>query len=417
MKRRPGNNSRDNGLQQRQRRLRGFGPWRVAACLLMALGSTLAGKAHAADRCEGMRLDGGRVVLASPIPTATPLIGADLECAKAIAAALVKRPKLRSVTLAARVLQADRSLGTVAEREWRRVLESVGIPALRITTIVPTVTHAAQATLEIAYREPTARQVAMVQDVTGKVLRGASLDSLQLVGRGSPLAQGEVVASGPQSRVRLALADGSFLAMAPNAALKLGAIELNASLKRSVSIELLQGRVEAVVVPQSGGAFEIATGVALAGVRGTSFRVALASRGRTVVETVEGLVELQGRQGKLGTVLVHAGETAWVDASGVPSQVRKLLPGAQALGPLQGKVRQGAVLRWTAVPGATRYVVALATDGEHSLGLREVETAKPEVALPADLAPGTTFWRVFAIDDDETIGLPSKTYRLQVEAP
>lgn len=82
------------------------------------------------------------------------------------------------------------------------------------------------------------------------------------------------------------------------------------------------------------------------------------------------------------------------------TEVRSLLPEGQAL------PRQGAVLRWTPVPGATSYDVQVSTEDLQAVATAQGQTATeyriPESGL-ANLAPGTRLmWQVDAVFPDGT---------------
>jgi len=82
------------------------------------------------------------------------------------------------------------------------------------------------------------------------------------------------------------------------------------------------------------------------------------------------------------------------------TEVRSLLPEGQAL------ARQGAVLRWSPVPGATSYDVQVSTEGLQVVATAQGQTATeyriPESGLRS-LAPGTQLlWQVDAVFPDGT---------------
>jgi hypothetical protein len=115
---------------------------------------------------------------------------------------------------------------------------------------------------------------------------------------GSPVYQGDAIETARRTRVELRLADASVLRLAP-----LSRVDLDAAAfgrgpdDRKVSAKLRVGNVWAHVTKALGGEarFEVKTENAVAGVRGTTFRVD-ASRDRSVVVRVYS-----------GTVAVAAG--------------------------------------------------------------------------------------------------------------
>ncbi|MCB9738940.1 MAG: FecR domain-containing protein [Deltaproteobacteria bacterium] len=375
---------------------------------------TTAGFAQAAAPCGGVQLEDGKVQTKQPLPAKAPLLGNDLNCATAVAAALKARPRLRSVTVAARVPSDRRGDGAKIAAEWAKVIAASGVPQARISTIVPTGPAGSTPTVEIAYREPQPRPVALIQAMTGAVVAGADPKALENTSKGSKLTQGDHVQTAAGAVARLALADGSFVALLPNTLIKLGRVELTRDLKRAVRIDLIKGKVEAIAEPRGkGSSFDVVTRTAVAGVRGTRFRVGVGGGGKaeaTAVETVTGAVELSGTSGSKEKVMVVAGTASKVDEKGVPSKPRKLLPATSVEGPLFGAIRRDAVLRWKAVDGAKGYQVEFGGDGEIATGRVAFDISKNELAIPATLAGGHWFWRVAPVDADGFVGMPSKTF-------
>lgn len=410
MNARPGRHSQIEAAAASSRR--GAAPW-MALLLGSALLALPARSATAADACGGLRFENGAVLASKPLPASPTLTGPALECAKAVGAALAARTQLRGVTIAARVPADRRADGAAIAAAWTSALTAAGVPAARISSIVPSGAPGTPPEVSIAFREPQRRPVALVQAMTGVVKSGAEPTQLVVAGKGTTLAQGDIVQTGKASVVRLALADGSFVALGADTEIKLGRVELTKELKRAVRIDLIRGKVEAIAEPQGqGSSFDVVTRTAVAGVRGTRFRVGVAEEGATAVETVTGAVELQGSGGTKGVVMVEAGKASRVDAAGTPTKPRDLLPAVTVTGPLKGFVTRAVVLRWTAVPGAKGYRVDFGADGEIATEQQRFEAAGPELTLPSALPAGHWFWRVVAVDADGFEGLPSKTYSL-----
>lgn len=402
------------------RATRGVG---AAPGLLAQLGLTLlgvvatTGAARAAEPCGGLLLDAGIVQSKQPLPAKTPIAAADLVCMDAVAKALAARPQLRSVTVAVRVGADQRTLGGQIAAAWAKQIVAAGVPEARISTIVPTGEPGTVSSVSIAFREPTRRPVALVQAMTGQVQWGADPAKLSVAAKGTTLAQGDHAATGASSVARLALADGSFVALAPNTLIKLGKVELTRDLKRAVRIDLLRGNVEAIAEPKGeGSAFDVVTRTAVAGVRGTRFRVGLADAGGTSVETLSGAVELRGSEGSKEAVMVTAGHASKVEADGKPIKPRSLLPSTVVEGPLQGAVERNVVLRWSAVEGARGYRIEFGADGELATEQHSADAARNELELPKTLPVGRWYWRVVAVDDAGFVGMPSKTYSFTVAA-
>ena len=109
---------------------------------------------------------------------------------------------------------------------------------------------------------------------TAQVRRGSRTP--QDVRQGSSVLQGDVVETGDDSRVELRLADASALRIGPRARLALTAAHFDGGpARRQLSVRLFFGKVWAKVTSVAGGdqRFQIETENAVAGVRGTTFRV------------------------------------------------------------------------------------------------------------------------------------------------
>lgn len=380
--------------------------------LITVLGiALLASAGQAAEPCGGVRFDAGYVKGGKPLPAKAELAGDDLACVKAVGAALKERSQIRAITVAVRVAADRRQEGALIAAAWTKLLVAAGIPEARISTIVPTGPSGVPNELTVQYREPTPRPVALVQAMTGKVSCGADATKLSLTSTGANLIQGDIVSTDKGSVVRLALADGSFVSLLPESSIRLGRVELTADLKRAVRIDLLRGKVEAIADPKgAGSSFDIVTKTAIAGVRGTRFRVGDLPSGSTGVETLDGKVELQSQTGAKETVVVEAGMAAEVDHLGKATPPRALLKAPLVEPPFSGELPATAVLKWQPVDTAKLYKVELGADGELATAMRVFTTATPQLPIPKELAVGHWFWRVSAIDTGEVAGYPSKTY-------
>ncbi|MFN7135045.1 MAG: FecR domain-containing protein, partial [Myxococcales bacterium] len=114
--------------------------------------------------------------------------------------------------------------------------------------------------------------------------------------------QGDTIRTGPDSRVQLALVDGSVLRLNERSVLRLDRIEQRAGEKSwQVKLQMALGAVWARVAPRESEAprFEIGSDRVVAGVRGTQF-IVQADEAHTVV-VLEGAVDVAGASGqKLG---------------------------------------------------------------------------------------------------------------------
>jgi hypothetical protein len=114
---------------------------------------------------------------------------------------------------------------------------------------------------------------------------------------GSPVFAGDVIETQKRTRLELKLADQSVLRLGPTARVDLSAASFGRSVEdRQVSAKLKVGNVWAKVAKTVGGEsrFEVKTENAVAGVRGTTFRVDAAQDRSVVVKVYNGTVAVAG---------------------------------------------------------------------------------------------------------------------------
>ncbi|GBD24924.1 hypothetical protein HRbin30_00238 [bacterium HR30] len=147
---------------------------------------------------------------------------------------------------------------------------------------------------------------------------------------GSPIAQGDVLVTGADGKLRVVFQDDSVLSLAENSrvAVDENVFDANAGQARSL-FGLLRGKVNAAVSEyyrRRGNAYEIRTETAVAGVRGTEFTVRFDPAAQlTEVIGIEGTVQVHSlRDPQAPAVLVTAREVTLVEESGPPSRPRRL---------------------------------------------------------------------------------------------
>jgi hypothetical protein len=142
----------------------------------------------------------------------------------------------------------------------------------------------------------TGAPAAAVTFLDGQATRTAG-GKTEALAMGSALAEGDQVETQRRTRLELTLADGSVVRMGPLSRARLETAAFGKTTEdRRVSARLLVGNVWANVAKAVGGEarFEVRTENAVAGVRGTTFRVD-ASRDRSVVVRVySGTVAVAG---------------------------------------------------------------------------------------------------------------------------
>lgn len=121
---------------------------------------------------------------------------------------------------------------------------------------------------------------------------------------GSEVAENDTIETGPNSQVRLRLFDRSLLRFGENSRAQMSSLRYDgAAEKKNVSVKLLVGRLWASVskLLSSDSKFEVDSGNAVAGVRGTEFAVLLQGGGggkmQAIITTVEGSVSVRGADG------------------------------------------------------------------------------------------------------------------------
>ncbi len=377
-------------------------------CLLAAL------PAESSSPCQGLRMMDGVVSTGMSLQVSQPLNAKTKSCVAAIGAALKGRPALRTVTVAVRVPASRRADGEglkVAEAV-RAILLASGLPKSRVSVVVPSTRPRELPAIQIAFTERRVkRHVAVVSGLSGKVVGGGALDGLQPVAAGQRLGPQTFVQTDAGSRVRLQLADGSRIRLAPGTLLLVGRIKLSQRLKREVELTVKKGRLD-LEVPTGGkdDAYRVLTPTGVAGVRGTDFRVHVADNGDMRLETVEGLVNVKGAKGEVD---VPAGQATSVDAGGRPAAPIVLPEAPLLVGPLEGRYKGDVVFSWKPVAGADGYRIRLARDPDFVWQVKMDDVTGTDWAGKAHMfVEETWFWQVIP-KKQGFLGKPSKVYAIE----
>jgi hypothetical protein len=139
---------------------------------------------------------------------------------------------------------------------------------------------------------PAAAPAGKVTFLAGQATRARG-DVQEPLALGSPVYQGDVVETARRTRLELTLSDASVLRLGPVSRVDLDAAAFGASPDdRKVSAKLRVGNVWANVTKALGGEarFEVKTENAVAGVRGTTFRVDASKDKSVVVRVYSGTV-------------------------------------------------------------------------------------------------------------------------------
>lgn len=140
--------------------------------------------------------------------------------------------------------------------------------------------------------------------IKGEVTAGPVGGALQKVRRGTAIAAGSLVKTGDGARAELTFPDGSVVRVGPASELKLEAAGFDKTTKTvKVEAEVVGGKAWAKVATLVGddAQFKVKTKNAVAGVRGTIFRVNVDQDQATVVKVYNGSVAVGGAPAYLGS--------------------------------------------------------------------------------------------------------------------
>ncbi len=370
--------------------------------------------------CAGIVMKGGAVSTGRPLPVSDKPGGKDAKCVKGVAQALGEYPGLRTVTVAVKLPDAQRVGGAALKigNYYKDALAEAGVRKSRISVVAPPIGHGEERMVSLGFTEKRARKpVAIIEAASGEVLAGKRKKSLKATRRGATFPPHSYIGTGDGSSTLIGLADGSRLKLDANSMVLLGSMYLNDDLKRVVKVKLIEGQVRADV--RSGGkgsVFDVATRKAVAGVRGTAFRMRLTDDGGTRLETLDGEVELGAPDEKEeDKVVVHAGEGVVLDAQGKSLPRQELLAAPTIEGHLEGALADKGELTWTEIKDANGYQLEFARDAEFVYGFRVQDAVEKSLVPGAMLPKGKWFWRVSAKDGEGYVGPPSKIYAFVLE--
>ncbi len=217
---------------------------------------------------------------------------------------------------------------------------------------------------------------------------------------GSQLTGGETVLTGPRSSSTFRFADNTTLTQQESSKLSFGRlVSYGKTGMVSTELSLDSGRLEASAAKQHSpaGGFSVRTPVAVAGLRGTGFRLNVDEEGKTLRnEVLEGAVAVSA-QGK--EVRVEGGYGTYAEKGKPPAPPRALLP-APAIDGLPAKIQRLPVeFAWTTVAGAKGYRAQVARNADFAEILLDDKIAVPNVKWGDELPDGHYVLRLRAIDD------------------
>lgn len=251
---------------------------------------------------------------------------------------------------------------------------------------------------------PTDARVASYRGEASAVVQGRTI----AITRGMLLPEGSVITTGPNASVRLALNDGSQVALPSQSRIRIDVLRhtpLTDSVERTFSLEA--GRSEATVKPMTKprDGFTIRTPLSVTAVRGTTFRVIYdAQAERAWTEVVDGTVNVASAVDSSASVTPEAfGVKASRQGVTTPAP---LLPPTSVTAP--GRVQDEADVEFnlTPVPGAAKYRARLGADAGLLDVLDEVTVDRPYASFK-NVGNGAMFVQVTALDADGLEGMPN----------
>jgi hypothetical protein len=252
---------------------------------------------------------------------------------------------------------------------------------------------------------PTEARVASYRGEASATVQGRTI----AVTRGMMLPEGSIVTTGPNASVRLALNDGSQVALPSQSRIRIDVLRhtpLTDSVERTFSLEA--GRSEATVKPMTKprDGFTIRTPLSVTAVRGTVFRVIYdAQAERAWTEVVDGTVNV-------ASAVVDHSASVTPEAFGVKASHQGVTAPAPLLPPTTvaapGRVQDEPEVAFdlTPVPGAAKYRARLGADAGLLDILDEVTVDQPRVSFK-DVGNGAMFVQVTALDVDGLEGMPN----------
>lgn len=216
---------------------------------------------------------------------------------------------------------------------------------------------------------------------------------------GDRLSGGETVLTGPKSFASFVLADGSKLAQQASSKLTFGRLAAYGKTGMvSTELSLDGGRIETAASRQVGpaGGFSVRTPVAVAGLRGTDFRLNVSEDGKVLRnEVLTGVVGVAAQDRE---VLVAQAQGTVTEQGRPPEPPRPLLPAPALAGLPERLVDLPLAFAWPAMPEAKAWRAQVAADAEFQKVLLDSAGADPTVRWDEAPPDGRYILRVRAVD-------------------
>lgn len=248
----------------------------------------------------------------------------------------------------------------------------------------------------------------LVSHAAGEVrLRRADGRAVALTA-GHAVRAGETVVTGPDGYATFRLVDGTRISLAPSSQLRFETLIAYGETGMVASdLQLETGRLEVGAnkqLPPVGG-LRVRTPVAIAGLRGTTFRLSVSEDGQQARnEVLQGRVSLNAQDREVMVSAVHG---TLVERGAPPAPPVALLP-APDLRALPDRLREPPVrFAWPAQAGAQRWRARIATDADFQQVIFDQTVEDPVLEwqpLPVD---GPYYLQVSAIDPVGLEGMPA----------
>ena len=284
-------------------------------------------------------------------------------------------------------------------RDWPKVMTHNKIPHDRVLPVNTRI----RIPVELMRVDPAP---AVVTHVTGNVRVKPADGPFRPLAVGDRITGGETVLTGPRSFASFRLADASVLNQQPSTRLVFGRLAAYGDTGMvSTEVDLQDGRLEANASRQvaPGGGFQVKTPIAVAGLRGTAFRLNMDAEGKTLrSEVLEGAVGVTAARKE---VVVSAGQGTLAEAGRPPAAARPLLPAPEVIA-LPNRIRALPIrFSWLRDDAARAWRAQIAADAAFSQLLLEDLTDKPAVQWDSALPDGRYVLRLRAVDADGLEGL------------
>lgn len=248
---------------------------------------------------------------------------------------------------------------------------------------------------------------AVVTQSNCKTVRKIVADQALSIQIGSVLNEGDVVHVPPDCQLGLQLDDGSTLRLVSGAVIKITALRRsNFQTSPEVKFELLDGRAEIKVIRKrlvNDAPFQILTPTAVAGVRGTEFRVGFDAQQRhSQVEVLTGAVGARGASDPLDTG-VETGQGLPITATGQSLPVEKLLPPPEFDQYAAQTGGQDWLIQFKGDPQAQHFLLNTATDAGFADNHNASQPVQPQV-VATKLGSQALFTRWASVSQTGLVG-------------